>query len=359
MAFDTNERSRWLFRIKDADGNLVANLTKATNKRVKLGLNKPGEATFTYSLKDFSELATSINSTVTALLGIGRFTLECLRDGSVFFAGQILFFKREVNSISAEISVKALGFFWLLSTRFAGLTSDRVFTATDAGAIAWTLIDETQDLTNGDFGFTQGTIQTSLNRTLTYTRKSIKEAIEDLAFADGGFDFEVDENKILNIFYPFKGSDKTDTVIFRYPGPQIQSISEEQDGTKLANHALIIGKGWGTDELNVERDNTDSQSALKRRDKIVTVKDIDNATVLGDIADEVINVFGSVNPVLKINYNDNSRGPDLSTFVVGDFINLKIEEDFWSSEQTFRIFEIHVNVDNRDKEKITLVVGLI
>ncbi len=52
--------SLWTFRIKDSLGNVIATIPKCRRRSVKMGLNRAGEATFTYSLKDFYDYATNI-----------------------------------------------------------------------------------------------------------------------------------------------------------------------------------------------------------------------------------------------------------------------------------------------------------
>ena len=58
------ELSTWTFRIKDSSGNVLANLIGANRRQIKLGLNKAGEASFSYNMKDFYDLAVKINLTV-------------------------------------------------------------------------------------------------------------------------------------------------------------------------------------------------------------------------------------------------------------------------------------------------------
>jgi len=354
------EASVWTFRIKDSSGTLVANLVKIQKRQIKLGLNKAGEAYFTYDLKDFYDLATTVNLTVKSLLGVGRNTLECVRNDEVIFAGQIVNANIKMDTETATLEVKVMGWFWLLGFRFAGLTSDKTYSSTDAGSIAWDLIDTTQNLTYGDLGITQGTIQTSINRTLTYTRKNIKEAIEDLSGADNGFDFEITPTKVFNVYYPIKGIDRTSTVIFRYPGNIIKSIEEVNDASNLANSVLAIGSGFGLQEINVQKDDISAQSVYTLKQRIKRVKDLNNAVVLGDIAQQEIDVYASINPYFRLKlYGGNGITPSVEDFSVGDTIRLIIDKSFWSEDQDFRIFEIYITIDELDVENVELVIGLI
>jgi len=353
------ERSLWTFRIKDEDGNLITNLPKATKRVVNLGLNKAGEASFVYDLKELYDLALKVGGySIKSLLGLGRHTLECVRNDEVMFAGQLLNLDQIMDATQRLVEVKALGWFWLLGERHAGLASDREFSDVDAGEIAWTLINETQSLTYGDFGITEGDIEASINRTITYSRKNLKEAIEELSGTENGFDFEIDVNKIFNVYYPMKGSDRTASVIYRFPG-NIEQIRELNDATELVNYAYALGKGWGDQELSTAKQNADSQSSLKRRERIYSYKDVENAAVLGDLAQQKIDEGKSVLSTYKMKVYGNDSTPSLEDFNVGDIIEVRLTDDRWSLTQQFRVFEEFIKIGDNDQEDITLIVGLI
>ena len=78
------------------------------------------------------------------------------------------------------------------------------YASTDAGEIAWDLIDNSQNQTNGDLGITKGIIETTQNRDRTYYNQNIMEAIVNLSNVIGGFDFEFTHNKVFNV-YAVKG----------------------------------------------------------------------------------------------------------------------------------------------------------
>ena len=354
------EESIWTFRIKDENGNVLANLLGATKRQVKLGLNKAGEASFSYNLKEFYDLATKIGLTPESLIGLGRNTLECLRNTTVMFAGEIINLNQTMDEVDANIEVKAVGWYWLLGTRFVGLITDKVYTAIDAGSIAWDLINTTQLITNGSFGITQGTIQVSVNRTLTYSRKPIKDAIDELANTDNGFEFEITPAKVFNVYYPQKGSNLSNTVILRYPGNVIKSIEKVSDVSEMANSVLAIGSGAGLEEISAQRDSVANQLVYKVRQTIYPVKDLNNATVLGDIAQQQVDTKGQLNPYYRIKiYGGNSESPSIEDFHVGDSIRVVSTETFFAIDQIFRVFEIYINVDDVDMEIIELIVGLV
>jgi hypothetical protein len=334
-------------------------LPDSYSKYVNTGLNKAGDASFKCELQKLYNLATSINETVDSLLGLGKNTLECYRDGVLKFAGIILTKNIELTGLSAIVEVKALGWMWLLSRRYAGLTVEVTYTDTDAGDIAWDLIDTTQALYAGSFGIIQGTIQTSLNRTITYQRKVIKEAIEDLSNTAFGFDFEITPAKVFNVYYPSKGSDKTSSVRFYYPSRLVKSIEESSDATKITNHVISTGNGFGQEELVVEVDDLTNQDTFKRLEYVYPLKDLSNAVVLEDVANQYITENRNVNPVFTLNIHGNGDSPTLDKYDVGDTCKLIIKEDYYHIDLPVRIFEIRVSILDNGQEDINLVVGLI
>ncbi len=103
-------------------------------------------------------------------------------------------------------------FDWIeqLNTRYTA--EEVIFIATDAGEIAWSMIETSQAKTNGDFGFTEGVIEPTMDRDRTYNNQNIMEAIINLANVINGFDFEINNSKVFNV-YEHIGVDRTSTII--------------------------------------------------------------------------------------------------------------------------------------------------
>lgn len=354
-----NEQSKWTYRLKDSTGTVICNLVGAQNRRLSIGLNKAGEASFSYDLKDFYLLAQKLNGrSVTDLAGLAYNSLEVLREGTLLWGGEMVTMDRGLSAIERTLDFKALGYLWKFGSRYVGMTSDITHTNKDAGEIIEDTVDAIQAETYGDMGFTFGTIEPSVNRTMTLSRKNVKELFEELSGAENGFDFDISPTKVINIYYPLKGADKTDFVEFKYPG-NIESITEVSDANELANYVFAVGKGTGEQELNVTRENVDSEaSAIGKRMTIESFKDVENATVLGDIAQQILNARQTILPVYKLKLIGNAT-PTLDMYSVGDIVKVTVQDPYWQFSQVFRVFEIFVDIDENDKEDITLTVGLI
>ena len=327
----------------------------ATKKEVALGLNLAGEASFTYNLEKLHSAAISIRQTVRSVLGVGINTLECYRNGALKFSGIIISADYNVDEITGIVNVKAVGWLWLLGQRFVGLNTDLVYTETDLGAIAWGVVNTTQQNLYGDLGITQGIIETSVNRTVTYTRKSVKDVLEELV--QSGIEFDITPAKILNIYYPQKGSDKSDTVKFLYPGNDFISIEELTDGAEINNFMFAMGYGLGSEELTYTGEDSSSQSVFKRREELLPLKDVQNVTVLADITDQNIDDNKNLHSIYKLKVVGNNSPVD--SIAVGDYVGVKVKTDYYEINRALRVFEIHFSVDEKDLETINFVLGLV
>ncbi len=349
--------SQWVYQIVSPTGSVIARLIDASSRSLKLALNKPGEASFNYALESLYIMAARLGETPLSLLSPARNVLEVYRGDVKMFAGPILPVTRTLSGVEGNVSAKALGWKWLLSKRYIALDEEVPYSG-DMGLIIDIIITYLQAQTYGDMGLIPGTIQTSQVAEGVFSRKNVNELIDDFTSASGGLDFDITPDKVYNVYYPIKGQDKTDSVIFTYPG-NISSIEEINDGAKLVNSAFGVGKGWGTQELTAERDNVDSQIAFGIFQDIKSYKDVENATFLGDLIQQDVDELSGIPPTYKIQVNGSGSSPDLSLYNIGDFVKVKVNDPFWKFEQNLRIFEIHIDIDHNDKESIELVVGLI
>lgn len=351
-------RSNWTYRITDKNGAVITTLPDASDRKVSRVLNRPGEASLSYDLDSFYDLCSNIGQSMINVAGPGRHVLEIFRGDLKYFAGPILPFTRRLNEKAGNVIIKAMGWQWLLNKRHLGLEETRSFSSTQMGEIIAAAIEETQSSPFGSFGFIRGLIETSQPITIDYDRKKIGELIEDFTSADGGVDFDITPDKLYNVYYPYKGFDKTESIIYQYPGT-IEEVEEINDGTQLVNYAFGIGQGWGTQELTAVRQNVSSQTAFWRLEEIFPYKDIGNATFLGDIVQQKIDERAAVVPVYKLKVKANTVNPDISQVTPGDFITMRIKDRTWEEDRTLRVFEIHIDINDEDQENVNLVVGLI
>jgi len=142
------------------------------------------------------------------------------------------------------------GPFATLERRFTA--ASRVFTATDAGEIAWTMIEETNSA-DGSTGIIEGTIEATVSRDRTYEHKQLAEAVVQLTGVINGFDFEVaplDSGATIGEFnvYESQGTDRSvaalgeTAVVFEYGPGTIGNVRSYKDETTYpVNKVRVIG----------------------------------------------------------------------------------------------------------------------
>lgn len=340
----------WRFLVRNSSGDYIASLVNARDRWFREALNHGGSAGFILDSTD-----ENCNSTVLAP-NANELIVEY--KGFKLFGGQISAIRKVANGNDIYWEVVAKQFFNLFEKRFCGynkstgLSDPREFTTTDAGTIAWTLIDESQDEVNGDFGITQGNIGVSLNRTKSFERKNIAEAILELADNDYGFDFEITPNKVFNVYYPMKGTVRDD-VVFRYPGNCLDFDCLE-DGWDVVNHELGLGRHWGGTEIVYVGDDATSQAAYGKREKIASHKDMELLAYLTDMVTMDIDWLKDIHKVIKFKSFIDTK-TELYLYELGDLVRV-VADDFGVNEQLY-VYERQVSIDGGDVATVTLTLG--
>lgn len=336
------------FIIKDKAGNILASLDGARDRHFEIYLNKTGSAGFNISPKDVG--------LTRALLQAGHKELYIYRKGTVVWGGEIVYWRADVGTDTENVRVAAKGFLDLLDRRFVGTAnSPREFTATDSSDIAWTIINESQTLTNGDFGITRGADPTTVNRDRAYIYKNLKDAIEGLSNNNiqGGFDFDIDANKKFNVYYPSKGR-QLDSAVFEW-GVNIVSFYEIQDATEMANEAIVLGQGEGSSMVTTTRDSAANiQETYKLRQAVLNHKDVSNTSTLETHGDRFLDDHEVQNQIVGVTIKGD-MAPSFGSYQVGDFVRVKIDYGLVKVDSYFRIYGITVNVSDNDDETIQLI----
>lgn len=339
----------------NSSGEIVADLTGLRNSlNIKKARNEADSINLVFDVDKLKEIVKNngLNS-IFDLLQVNVNEIRVFRDDTVISAGQISEIYSSIDGDTKLVNVRVVGWFDLLGQRYTD--ESRIFSSTDAGTIAWTLIDEAQTLTNGNIGITQGTITTSVNRDRTYSYKNIKEAIIQLSEVINGFDFEITWDKRFNVYYPSKGSAKN--IILTYPG-NIQSINYARQGLQVFNSITARGFGFGEDAPIANATDLTMQNKHKLREKIIDYNDIKTVSVLQDHADEELQLakdFSDIPTITLVSGQD----PETGTYTIGDTIKVRITEHtelFGVLNDTFKIEEININVNQLNDE--TVVLGL-
>jgi hypothetical protein len=244
---------------------------------------------------------------------------------------------------------------WLemLNSRFT--VYEKIYENDDAGDIVWDLIDTTQNDDSGDFGITEGSIGATTDRDRTFHSDNIMQAIIDMANLADGFDFEITNDKVFNV-YAVKGEDKTDSVVIEY-GANISRMKITDDFSHPANRALVLGNAIGeTDLQRIESNDTGLQGTYKLReqkDSEMTESELSSFT---DKGDAFIRKYGQALRKVDVEMIKTPT-PNVTDFALGDTITLKVKTGDYDINQDYRVFEWEVEYNDDNSEKLNLVLG--
>jgi hypothetical protein len=357
-----NLKPRYQVKIYDGSGNLIADVTgKHQGIRVTATKNRPEDISVSFDLNQIEDHARNTLQSVTGMFAVDINEIRILREDSTgintIVAGQINATTASLDGDNKSIEVHASGWFELFDKRYTAAT--KTFSAVDAGTIAWTLINDSQSLTNGNFGITQGTIVASKTRDREYEYKNIKEAIIQLSEVINGFDFEFTYDKKFNVFYPRQGKDNAYAIPLRYPG-NIKSINLPIDGTAIVNSVTLRGQGQGTEQLVVTRTNSPSQASYKLRQRIVDLNDVKETTTLNEHGDEILRIDASPFAIPQIVLRENASPVIRKDMWLDDPITIIVpESDIFDIIKgvIFRIESISISVDENDVETVSLNIS--
>lgn len=346
--------SKYSIELWTPNGVLLADFSgRASNRRVVKTRNEADEITWSMDLDEFERYCDLIHTHPRALLVNGQTEVRIKRGSEYLSGGQLSYKNVTVNENKKSIELRATGFLNLLKDRFTG--GSREFTAEEVTTIAWTLIDESQSLTNGDFGITQGSLVAAGLNNIVYQRRNIKEAIIDLTNdITRSFDIEITYDKVFNT-YKQQGNDRPD-IIFEYPG-NIKNFSLPDDATNLANQVVIFGSGNGDVSGSfAQEDDLGSQAGLKLRQRLLTANGFnDTQNTLTDRAKSELEAwaYSFEIPQLVI---DGNIAPFITDYGIGDRVRVNLQ-GLKSTEHIngiYRLEKYELSIDDEDNEEIKL-----
>jgi hypothetical protein len=269
----------------DASGNMVADFTRASGKRIAYKRNWYAEAQLTLS---HEEPAAAAFLNVWSAGGAGATQLRAYRNGTLRFVGWSAPFDEQ----SSDSSVMNLVFrspFWRLigdgSQTGRVTTAPVTYTATDAGTIAVALVALANAQGSTGLSTSGGTLNTSVNRTITYpSDTNIGQAIVNLSNVQSGFDFRerwsaTVPGAILDIKYPLFGTVQTGKT-FEYGQTTRNTVSQfSRSNENPINAVRVVGANgligtasdsssqtsYGYFPLSVQMSNISDQTTLNER----------------------------------------------------------------------------------------------
>jgi len=352
-----------LYRIEVATGTFtrIDKLTTYKSLQWYSKLNGIGSCRFRLSLWD--KKATAAN------LRRYRTQVAVVENGSIRFFGPITKLNVSYNDIGGDWDIECLSYFAHLQARFVNTLTQE--TATDAGAIAWNLIDTAQSRTNGDLAIDEGTIETTVNRDRTFEiGANIADKITDLTSVLNGFDFELRynydaDNILTNLYfdvYANRGADRNDLPTLKIG----TNVNQFQGTTQndIINTVDAFGAGTGTSRITSSDSNATSQVDYSRREQILTFQDIS----IQDTLDGKVDVALREQQIERYHINVELKPettPFDGSYILGDRLNydLKaIDENGYEAvrfQGLAKVIEIAVNLDSEGVKHITPKLDII
>lgn len=353
-------RVRWQLVAGPASGGHTRGLTTATNRRYVAKLTDASELSFVqdgrHPESEFvQELTTDVHVLWTDSSGQTRI-LDRLRVGDT---------QRDITEDSHTKQVTCLDYTEVLNRRILWDGATLTFESEDQAEIAWALIEYTQSLDGGQLGIAKGwtgTTPTGVTRDRTYELgDSIGERIQELSEVIDGFDWDVLPTSAsalaLRVWYPQRGTDRG--VVLEYGG-LVASAQRAVTTGDYANAVRYTGAP-GTEEEPGPDPVEEIASGIADRDEgrwdkafgddgLITQSALDDRAAWQLGQSMVVPVVWTVR--LK---RGGWRGPD--HIWLGDPVRLIVRDGDLVTDQTYRVYEVQIDLDGDGGETVTLALG--
>lgn len=259
------------------------------------------------------------------------------------------------------------------------IDSRQAFTGVDQFTIARTLLTTAASRTGGDIGVTFPAVTSGVTRDRTYEAyelKNLREAIEQLAAVQNGFDFGIDLaydssgnlTKTLNLAYPRRGRDFRATGHVFELGRNIVSFTWPSDGTRAANKVFATGSGEGNSMLRTAAADTSQLTGIAYGgagypllEDVIRYKDVSVKTTLAGLAAQRLTQVAKPVVLPQITVRAD-RDPVFGSYITGDSCRIIIPPNtsprFPDGLDTFRrIIAWDVTVSDEGNEEVKLTLG--
>jgi hypothetical protein len=353
-------RTRWQLIAGPAAGGHDLALTEATARKYVAKLEDPSELSFTLDGRHAQALGVDALTRDVHLLWTSESgqtrILDRLRVGTL---------QDEVTDAAHAVQVTCLDYKGVLSRRrlFTGATL--TFDDVDQAEIAWGLVSYTQGLSGGNLGISKGwmgSAPTGQVRDRTYELgDSVGERIRELSEVIDGFDWDITPISAsalrLDVWYPERGSDRGVVLIH---GGLVESASRTEDSGEYANALRYTGAA-GDDvtpgPTPVELAAPDIGGVEQGRwDAVFGDDGLINQSTLDDRAAWQL----GQSQVVPVTWTVRLRrggwgGPD--HIWLGDWVRLIVKSGRLGVDQSYRVYEVQIDLDGDGGEDVTLSLG--
>jgi len=214
--------------VYDMGGSTVVADLPVSTLTVSKTLNAPGSVEFSLPMRHS-------DCTYANLQPLAR-RVKVFRGGGPIWGGDL--WAASVDAYSQTVRFACEGYFKRL--RYRRFAENLFYKNVDQLAIAWGLIEYTQAQSN--LGITGSAGSSGVTRSRHYCAwesGTVADAIEDLATADDGFDFEIAPNLAWTVWHERRGTTSPSKTFTFGTGPtnetDIWSLRLDDDGSSVAN----------------------------------------------------------------------------------------------------------------------------
>jgi len=335
-----------MYKIQIRDSNNVALGEFDSFMELKFGkrLNNYGSCSFSVPMSQ---------TKITSLIALRQYTVWIYRDITLVWAGEMVMRDGELdNQGGGKVTVYCFDWLEKLKSRYTPALV--TYAQIDAGQIFWNSINTSQLETNGDLNITLGTIEATVLRDRTYYNQNILELGVNLSNVISGFDFEITNDRVFNVFSTI-GENKTNDIVLQH-GHNVITSRINEDFTNPVNRAVVLGEADALNVLQrVDTNDLTSQALIGLREQVLTDTDISELATF-TAKGEALNRKYSTR-LLKLDNDLLPNSPNITEFFLGDLIRVKVQNAVYNIDEEYRIFEWELVYTDNNEEKLSLILG--
>jgi hypothetical protein len=330
-------------------GDPYLDLQSCTGRTINMKLDEASQASFT--MNGHSPEVLQIRDLATDLI--------VLRDGMKIFRGRIAPTQDTLDATSHKCTFTAIDYRGLLDRRYIMEGDRTIYTEWEQEAMVWELISVTQAKTNGNLGITRSNILGSgISRDFAFEMGAkIGDEIQKLGDAVNGFDWEIDADLVLRIYFPLRG--RVGDYYMDWGGA-ITSMNRAVDPTQFANVVRMQGGQLVTDGPNLTSiafsSDLDHDPAGRWED-VHSDGDLKSQALVEDRAVWYTQNEVNIQPSYTVKLaTDKWTGPE--QLWLGDAPRLVISSGRLQVDNSnLRISEMNITIDDNGNEEVQPTLG--
>lgn len=331
----------WIMQAHSRSGAYLATLPYY-NLQGEFFMNKPKQIRFTLPLRH--EVVTQ------ASVYPGKTEIHLIRDDRTVYIGPLWNATASSQDNTIMCDSQSLESYLGLRRISADVTKSG-----PRSEIAWSLINDSQNKTDGDLGIIKGRVDDAPALTVKYARKEgiiIADAIDEFAKeADSGFDWEIDVARAFNAYYP--RIQNRARVNLEYGG-NITRYSLQSMGMWEANDILIQGPDDAVSQTTVD---TAKRAEFGLRQYVGSNTGAKTKTQLNNYAQDVLNKRRDIRLVPQVSVRTEQVNPFNGDITYGELTHLFIDDHWSQFDEDMRLTGFQVTVGRHGEETFVLYLS--